>query len=108
MSNIIATDVQSQEINSGLIELFQITLPNGTTLYLHPGLNDSLDEIKFRDKKAPYTVREYLPMPMLIDGLEVSADGAPSRPTLTIANIGVLFTSQLGNFKHDDHHNDKQ
>lgn len=102
MSNIIATDVQSQEINSGLIELFQVSLPNGTTLYLHPGLNDSLDEIQFRDKKDPYTVREYLPMPMLIDGLEVSADGAPSRPTLTIANIGALFTSQLGNFKHDD------
>ena len=155
MSNIIATDVQSQEINSGLIELFQVSLPNGTTLYLHPGLTESLDEIKFRDKKAPtnpisagnfivgqtytivsgtgftsigalnntagtsfvatgvgtgtgtanqtdHTVREYLPMPMLIDGLEVSADGAPSRPTLTIANIGALFTSQLGNFKHDD------
>jgi len=155
MSNIIVTDAQSQEIDSGLVELFEITLPNGTTLYLHPGLNDSLDEIKFRDKKAPtnpisagsfiigqtytivsgtgftsigaandtagtqfvatgvgtgngvanqidHTIREYLPMPMLIDGLDTSADGPPSRPALTIANIGTLFTSQLGDFKHDD------
>jgi hypothetical protein len=156
MSNLIATDSQSQEISSGLIELFQITLPTGETLYFHPGLNEDLDEVKFRDKNPPSTsaivagsfivgnsytivsgtgftsigstndtagtvfiatgvgtgtgtatqndhsIREYSPMPMMVDGLDVSADGAPARPTLTIANIGTLFSSQLGGFKNDD------
>lgn len=156
MSNLIATDSQSQEISSGLIELFQITLPTGETLYFHPGLNEDLDEVKFRDKNPPSTsaivagsfivgnsytivsgtgftsigstndtagtvfiatgvgtgtgtatqndhsIREYSPMPMMVDGLDVSADGAPARPALTIANIGTLFSSQLGGFKNDD------
>jgi lambda family phage minor tail protein L len=102
MSNLIATDAQSLEVDSGLIDLFQLTLPNGTTLYLHPGLDSALDEIKFRDKQAPYTVREYDPLPMVIDGLDVQADGAPSRPTLTVANIGTLFSSSLDGFKNDD------
>ena len=44
MSNVIATDLQTQEIDSELIELFEVTLPNGTTLYFHPGLDsDSTD-----------------------------------------------------------------
>ena len=156
MSNLIATDSQSQEINSSLIELFQITLPTGETLYFHPGLNEDLEEVKFRDKTPPSTapvvagnfiignsysivsgtgftsigaanntagttftatgvgtgtgtatqndhsIREYTPMPLILDGLDISADGAPARPALTIANIGSLFSSHLGGFKNDD------
>jgi lambda family phage minor tail protein L len=155
MTNLIATDAQSQEITSGLVDLFELGLPDGSTLYFHAGLTESLDEIKFRDKKAPtnpisagnfivgqtytivsgtgftsigalnntagtsfvatgvgtgtgtanqtdHTVREYTPMPMMIDGLDLNADGASARPALTVANIGTLFYSQLGNFKNDD------
>ena len=161
MSNVIATDVQTQEINSALVELFEITLPNGTTLYFHPGLDSDLTDVQFRDKTAPTTpvlagnfivgfsytiinggtnadptsftsigaasgsagtvftatgvgsgtgtatqnthnIRDYDPMPMMIDGLSVQADGASSRPTFMIANIGSLFQAQLGDFKNDD------
>ena len=155
MSNVIATDVQTQEINSALIELFEITLPNGTTLYFHPGTDSDLTDVQFRDKTAPTnpvtagnfiigntytiatgtgftsvgasndtagtsfvatgvgtgtgtanqtdnTIRDYVPMPMIIDGLEIQADGASSRPAFTVANIGSLFQAELGNFKNDD------
>lgn len=155
MSNLIATDAQSQEVSSGLVDLFELTLPDGTILYFHPGLDESLDEIKFRDKKAPtnpitagsfivgqtytivsgtgftsigatnnnagtsfvatgvgsgsgtanqtdHTIREYVPMPMIVDGLDLNSDGAPARPSLTVANVGSLFSSQLGSFKNDD------
>ena len=155
MSNVIATDVQTQEINSALIELFEITLPNGTTLYFHPGTDSDLTDVQFRDKTAPTnpvtagnfiigntytiatgtgftsvgasndtagtsfvatgvgtgtgtanqtdnTIRDYTPMPMIIDGLEIQADGASSRPAFTVANIGSLFQAELGNFKNDD------
>ena len=161
MSNVIATDVQTQEIDSALVELFEVTLPNGTTLYFHPGLDSDLTDVQFRDKTAPtapvlagnfivgysytikttgpsgsstyypsigaannnvgtvftatgvgtglglatqntHTIRDYDPMPMMIDGLSVQADGASSRPTFMIANIGSLFQAQLGDFKNDD------
>ena len=112
MSNVIATDVQTLEVGSqdsgttvtdnALIELFEITLPNGTTLYFHPGTDSDLTDVQFRDKTAPYTIRDYIPMPMMIDGLEIQADGASSRPAFTVANIGSLFQAELGNFKNDD------
>jgi lambda family phage minor tail protein L len=161
MSNVIATDVQTQEIDSALVELFEVTLPNGTTLYFHPGLDSDLTDVQFRDKTAPtapvlagnfivgysytikttgpsgsnthypsigaannnvgtvftatgvgtglglatqntHTSRDYNPMPMMIDGLSLQADGASSRPAFTVANIGSLFQTELGDFKNDD------
>ena len=154
MSNLIATDSQSQEISSGLVELFELTLPDGTTLYFHPGLDENNSNIKFRDKAPPtnpviagnfiignsytivsgtgftsigslndtagttfiangigtgtgtatqndHSIREYNPLPMMADGLDLSSDGAPARPSLTVANIGSLFYAQLGGFKND-------
>jgi len=102
MSNVIATDSQSQQVDSGLIDLFQISLPNGSILYFHPGLDTDLTDVRFRDKANPHTVRDYEPLPIMIDGLELSADGASARPSVTIANIGTLFSSQLEGFKNDD------
>ena len=171
MSNVIATDLQTLEVGSqdsgttatdnALLELFEVTLPNGTTLYFHPGVDSDLTDIQFRDRTAPvnpivagsfivgnnytiinagtnvdptnytligsgnnnagtsftatgvgtgsgqatqtdYSIRDYNPMPMMIDGLEVQADGASTRPAFTIANIGSLFQSELGTFKNED------
>ena len=167
MSNVIATDLQTQEVGSQdagttavdntLVELFEITLPNETTLYFHPGLDADLTDVRFRDRTAPvgvvlatalivgnsytilggsgtdwtavgaangnfgttfiatavgtgqgyatqndYSIRDYNPMPMIIDGLELQADGASSRPAFTIANIGSILQAELGDFKNDD------
>ena len=155
MTNLIATDAQSQEIDSGLIDLFEITLPNDTVLRLHPGVDDDLTNIQFRNSTAPtnpvsagnfvvgntytivsgtgftsigasnnntgtsfvatgvgsgngganqtdYTIVEYTPFPMSIDGLDLQADGAPARPSLTVANLGGLFGGQLGDYTNDD------
>ena len=155
MTNLIATDAQTQEIDSGLINLFEITLPDDTVLRLHPGVDDDLTNIQFRTSKAPtnpvsagnfvvgntytivsgtgftsigaddddagtsfvatgvgsgngvanqtdYTIVEYTPFPMSIDGLDLQADGAPARPSLTVANLGGLFGAQLGDYTNDD------
>ena len=53
MTNLIATDAQSQEIDSGLVDLFEITLPDNTVVYLHPGVDDDFTNIQFRDKSSP-------------------------------------------------------
>ena len=164
MSNVIATDLQTQEIDSGLVELFEITLPNGTTMYFHPGLDADLTDVQFRDRTAPsalatlagnfiagnvytiinagtnadptsftsigaannnagtvftatgvgsgtgtptqsqssFSIRDYTAMPMMLDGLDLQADGASSRPALTIANIGSILQAELGDYKFDD------
>ena len=161
MSNVIATDLQTQEIDSGLVELFEITLPNGTTMYFHPGLDADLTDVQFRDRTTPtapvlagnfivgysytikttgpsgsstyypsigaannnigtvftatgvgsglglatqntHTIRDYTAMPMMLDGLDLQADGASSRPALTIANIGSILQAELGDYKFDD------
>ena len=157
MTNLIATDAQSQEIDSGLVDLFEITLPDSTIIYLHPGVDDDFTNIQFRDKTSPtnpvtagsfivgntYTIasvgntsftgigagnnnvgtsfvatgvgsgtgtatqtdnsiRTYTPMPMIIDGLELQADGAPNRPNFQIANIGSLLSGELSGYKNDD------
>ena len=102
MTNLIATDAQSQEIDSGIVDLFEITLPDDTIVYLHPGVDDDFTNLQFRDKDSPYTVRTYIPMPMVIDGLELQADGAPNRPSFQIANIGTLLSGQLSGYKNDD------
>ena len=116
MSNVIATDLQTLEIGSqdsgttasdnALIDLFEITLPGlvsgEDTLYFHPGLGSDLTDIQFRERTGSHAVKTYTAMPMLLDGLTLQADGASTRPALTIANIGSLLQGAMGEYKFDD------
>ena len=89
MTDLIDT-VQLQEIDDALIELFDITLPDGTTkIYLHNGLDQGDENIYFPNK-AGNTLNEYISMPISISGVETSSSGAQARPTLSMANIPVL------------------
>lgn len=100
MSNIIATDLQSQEITSPLIDLFELQLPNGTTLYFHPGVEADLSTVQFRATTG--AIKTYTAFPMAVDGLEVASDGAINRPNFTVANIGTNFSSQIGDYTNND------
>ena len=105
MTNLIATDSQKQEIDSPIIDLFELTLPSGSILYFHPGVEDDYSNIQFRDATAPYTQRTYVAFPMLLDGLDISSDGAIARPNFTVANIANNFSGPggvLGEYKHTD------
>jgi lambda family phage minor tail protein L len=101
MSNLIATDLQGQEVSSGLITLFELELPDGTFVFFHPGTNASLGSVQFRNKTTT-AVQTYEPFPMMIDGLEVASDGALSRPTFSVANIGTNFKTLLGGYTAKD------
>ena len=48
------------------------------------------------------SIKTYIAMPMMLDGLNLQADGASNRPALTIANIGSLLQSAMGTFKFED------
>ena len=79
MSNLIATDLQGQEISSPFINLFELELPDGTFLYFHSGLETDLTTVQFRNKTTT-AIQTYVAFPVEIDGLELSSDGSINRP----------------------------
>lgn len=92
----LATDQLKQEIDSGLLEFFELEIGAGSnnTLYFHDGKNENLADISFAGNT-------YISLPIMMEGIELSADGAMSRPTLTIANVesilkaGSKFKTQM-------------
>lgn len=106
MTDIIATDFQTQEIDSPVVDLFELTLPSGSVVYFHPGKDDNLDDLQFKDKdpdsNGNYTVRTYTSIPVALDGMEIQADGATSRPTISIANIGTTVLTGDDTLTYND------
>lgn len=102
-ASIIAT-TQTQEISDGVVELYQLTSPNSADpiLYFHGGVNESLEVVQFRDSISPYTVRDYVALPLHLEKTKLDSDGATNRPTLTVANVSTTFSDKLGNFNYDD------
>jgi len=100
--------VQKQSIDSSLVYLFEITLSGGTVLYFHPDYDtDNLNSneegyIYFRDRTDPTIIRNYAPFPMDMTGIDLQADGAINRPTLTVANVTSTFSDALGGLQNDD------
>ena len=88
MSDNLATDQLKQEIDSGLLEFFELTIGTGSnnTLYFHDGKKENLSDITFGGNV-------YVALPIMMDGIELNADGALSRPTLTIANVESILKS---------------
>lgn len=87
MSDIIDT-VQLQDIDDSLLHLFELTIVgSSTTIYAYAGLEAGETSIYFPDRNSPYTAREYSALPMELEGVEMSSDGAQSRPILSVANI---------------------
>lgn len=98
MSNIIATDTQSTEINTGIVELYELYLdPNDPEdpFCFHPGVDYSLRELQFYNESNPRIINTYSAIPVEMDGLSVSSDGASNRPILTIANVEHVFTDGI-------------
>lgn len=110
MSNdIIATDLQSQEVDSGLVELFELELNSNTTLFFYSGYDADLDNVRFHpinqtSKNNVTDANSYAPLPIQLDGIESQSDGATNRPTVTFANVGALFRGILQDesFTFDD------
>lgn len=98
MSNIIATDAQSTEINTGIVDLYELYLdPNDPEdpFCFHPGVDYSLLELQFYNESNPRIVNTYSAIPVEMDGLSVTSDGASNRPVLTIANVEHVFTNGI-------------
>jgi lambda family phage minor tail protein L len=95
MSNLIATDAQKSELDD-FVELFELVISSTNTLYFHNGTTVAGGLVQFRDYNTPYTIRSYAPIPIMLEGIELNADGAQNRPTLTIANVDPTLRNLLG------------
>ena len=93
--NNIITDLQTS--GEALIELFELDLGTGTTLYFHPGTDENYDNLVFDGNT-------YVALPMALEGVDILSDGANNRPTLTIANVTTLLKANLNdnNFRMGD------
>ena len=114
MSNIIATDAQDLEIDSGIVELYEIEIGEvpleaieadagaaGTnTLYFHPGKD--LDN-GTADNDLIFDGNTYVALPIFMEGIEKSAEGAMARPKLTFANVeSIIKNNSIFKTQMDD------
>lgn len=85
MTDDIVKEINQQSLGSdeGIVSLYDLTI-GGVTNYFHGENTDSA---------LRFLSRDYQPFPMMIEGIEVTGDGASPRPTLTLPNVNSLFRS---------------
>ena len=93
MTDIIST-VQKQDPGSELVVLYELDLGKDEVARFANGTKDNAAaSIHFRDSSNES--KEYSPIPILAEGFDISSDGAYSRPTITIGNIGNSFSGEI-------------
>jgi len=96
MSNLMVKDLQKQDPGSGLVELFELELSSSNTIYFHPGVEEDLSTVQFREEGG--TVRTYTTLPMQATGFNIDPQGTSARPTLVFANVENIFKNAVGDF----------
>ena len=90
----IVENVQKTGVESGVITLYKLEYADNTFAYFVAGVEEDLSSIQFRDEDG--TIRTYTPIPIELEGFDISSDGAISRPKMTVANIESTFRDSLG------------
>lgn len=86
----IATEIQSLS-PSALLEFFVLdmsNLPSGGIARFHAGTNGLQTPVWWQGV-------EYLPLPIEVEGFDVTAKGALPRPRIRVANIDGLFSAEV-------------
>jgi len=82
--------VQLQELSSGLVDLFEITVnphsASPATVYLYRGLSASVVSVWFATKTGS-AKNEYFAFPIEMTDVDITSDGPAARPTLVVANV---------------------
>lgn len=88
MSDLISSDVHNSAVDSGIVELYEIEVL-GTTYYFVSEFNaDNAGSIIFDGNT-------YEPFPIMMEGVEISSDGAQNRPKMTMANVVSLVSTDV-------------
>ena len=96
----IVENVQKTGVESGVITLYKLEYADNTFAYFVAGVEEDLSSIQFRDEDG--TIRTYTPIPIELEGFDISSDGAISRPKMTVANIESTFRDSLGGLGFED------
>lgn len=85
-------DVNKQRVDSDLVELFEVEVATNSFAYF----TTYYTTVKFYDAVSPFTIREYIPLPIIFSGFEHRSEGAYARPTIVLANVLSTFKSAIG------------
>tara|TARA_R100001443_G_scaffold39039_1_gene52484 strand:- start:18414 stop:19601 length:1188 start_codon:yes stop_codon:yes gene_type:complete len=96
----IVENVQKQGIESSIIVLYDLEYADNTFAYFTSAIDNDLTSIQFRDTSG--SIKTYTPIPIQLEGFDISSDGAISRPKMTVANIESTFKDALGGLGFED------
>ena len=115
----IPADLQGQSVNSSLVTVFEVEVPNSDIggagidkLYFHDGVTADLttnngyiewytllDDNNFGSTTpGHYGPQLYTPFPVESEGWEVRGSGSLPRPTVRFANINQYWSAHLSNY----------
>ena len=93
MTDIIDT-VQLQSIDDSIVDLFEITFQGASSasLFLTSGIDANLKNLYFpyTDENESTTLKEYIALPIQMEGVDISSEGPSNRPKLVVANLVSL------------------
>lgn len=90
----IVKEVQKQDPGSALVTLYKLEYADNTFAYFTDGTEEDTTSVQFRDTDG--TIRTYIPIPIMTDGIEISSDGSQNRPEVSVGNIGNALTNAIG------------
>ena len=96
----IVKEVQKQDPGSALVTLYKLEYTDNTFAYFTDGTEEDATSVQFRDTDG--TIRTYIPIPIMTDGIEISSDGSQNRPEVSVGNIGNALTNAIGGIDPED------
>lgn len=84
-------DINKQRLEHDYIELFILETDTGNAYF-----TSYESSVWFADRDAPYTRREYQPIPVNFTGFEHKAEGAYARPVITFSNVFKTLPNIMG------------
>lgn len=113
-NNQLVAELQGQGQSSGLITVFEVSLPDSDIggpgidkLYFHDGANGTADITWYSllndnnfgsTSSSSYGQQTYSAFPVESEGWEVKGSGALPRPTVRFANINQYWSAHLSNY----------
>jgi len=95
-------EVQKLEQSSGIVELYEIEVSSTSRVYITNAPDSDLQSVEMYDYDTNTQKNTYIPIPLEIEGIDVTTKGVTARPVLTIANILTDFENAISPLTFQD------
>jgi len=99
---ITIKELQKLEQASGIVDLYEIELNNNAKAYITKAPDGDLQSIELYDYDTHTQKNTYIPIPLEIEGIDITTKGVSPRPVLTIANILTDFENAISPLTFQD------